>query len=93
MREAIFHSYRYPNLKSRIKTLFLKLTRIYAGETWIPVLATKLGKENMPWLKQLRSGVYIQNKNCTATFTLEILKGEWCGQEEILIIRELQWNQ
>lgn len=92
MREAIFHVYRYPNFKSRVKTFLLKLLRIYAGETWINVISVELGKEETPWLKQPKTGVYIQAKGCTATFTLEILRGEWCDQEEILIIRELVWK-
>jgi hypothetical protein len=45
MRECIWHEYRYPNLKSRLKTYFLKLTTLIGGEEWKMVANFKIGSD------------------------------------------------
>ena len=76
MREAIWHEYKYPSLKSRVKTLISKLLGFYRGLTWETIADFKIGED----LRYSPSG--------SVTFKVEILKLEWCGQREILIIRE-----
>jgi len=72
MRECIYSRHDYPDMKSRLRTYFLKMIRFYPGETWIHVATFKIG-EDKRW-----------------TYEVEILKGEWCKQKEILIIRTLK---
>lgn len=85
MRECVYHRYEYPDLKSRLKTYFLKafcilriingkpvLLSLYGGETWIPDVEIIIGEDEY-WMYQL-----------------EIEHGEWCEQRQIMIIRELK---
>lgn len=78
MREAIWHEYKYPNFKSRVKTLISKLLGFYRGLTWEMIADFELGEGQ-------------RDASYSVTFRMEILKLEWCGQREILIIREFQW--
>lgn len=60
MRECIWHEYRYPNLKSRLKTYFLKLTRLMAGEVWTMLAKIKLGSDKT-WKYEME---ILQGKSC-----------------------------
>jgi len=84
-RIAVYHHYEYPNLKSRLKTYFLRLIRypwlinkriailnFYDGEVWRCV-------EDMT--------IY---EDANWKYQLEIMQGTWCEQIEVLIIKELK---
>jgi len=85
MRTCIYHRYEYPNLKSRLKTYFLKLfyipriinrkpvlLNLYGGETWINDVDIIIGEDKDYY------------------YRLEIQHREWCRQIQILIIKELK---
>lgn len=84
-RIAIYHRYEYPNLKSRLKTWFMKLAgypsvikkkfyfiNLYGGETWHSLVDIVIGEDKL-W-----------------RYKLEIIQAEWCKQVQVLIIKELK---
>ena len=85
MRICVYHRYEYPDLKSRLKTYFLKLVgcvriingklyfiNLYGGEVWINDVDIIIGEDER-W-----------------TYHLEIQHGAWCEQIQVLIIKELK---
>ena len=82
MRVCVYHRYEYPNLKSRLKTYFLKIIHVpvdyyrfvnlYGGEIWVNDVDIIIGEDTYYY------------------YRLEIQHGKWCGQIQILIIKELK---
>jgi len=84
MRICIYHRYEYPNLKSRLKTYLLKIIHfpVHYHSYYFPNL---YGGEI--WIND--ADIIIgEDKNYYYHF--EIQHGKWCGQIQILIIKELK---
>ena len=85
MRIAIYHRYEYPNLKSRLKTYFMKLfgyftlinnkivfINCYGGEFWNTLVDVVIAEDER-W-----------------RYKLEVIQAEWCKQVQVIIIKELK---
>lgn len=82
-RVCIYHRYEYPDLKSRLKTYFLKLAGFIKIINGKPVYLTLYGGE--VWTNDMD---IIIGKDKDWNYHLEIQHGIFCGQRQILIIKE-----
>jgi len=46
LKECFYSYYSYPNIKSRLKTYFLKIIGFYKGEVWKTIASFQVAEDN-----------------------------------------------